>query len=55
MTATENLGRELLVRVRTGNHTLSALTDDKSVREGDAVALDIPLERAHFFRKETEP
>jgi multiple sugar transport system ATP-binding protein len=55
VTATENLGRELLVRVRTGSHTLSVLTDDKSVREGDAVALDIPLERAHFFRKESEP
>jgi multiple sugar transport system ATP-binding protein len=55
VTATENLGRELLVRVRTGNHTLSVLTDDKSVREGDAVALDIPLERGHFFRKESDP
>jgi multiple sugar transport system ATP-binding protein len=53
--AVENLGRESLVHVRTGVHTLSVLTDDKSVREGDAVALDIPLERAHFFRKESEP
>ncbi len=53
--AVENLGRELLLHVRTGGLTLSVLSGEKSFREGDAVALTIPLESAHFFRKEGDP
>ena len=52
--AVENLGRETLLQVRVGDRTLSVLTEDKSIREGDTVALDVPLQRAHFFRKESE-
>jgi multiple sugar transport system ATP-binding protein len=50
--AVENLGRETLLQVRVGDRTLSVLTEDKTIGEGNAVALDIPLEKAHFFRKE---
>lgn len=53
--AMENLGRGTLLQVRVDDRTLSVLTEDKSIREGDAVSLDIPLERGHFFRKESEP
>ncbi|MGA6992906.1 MAG: ABC transporter ATP-binding protein [Candidatus Deferrimicrobiaceae bacterium] len=53
--ASENLGRELLLQVRVDGLPLSALTNDKSIREGEAVALDIPLECAHFYRKESKP
>ena len=49
--AVENLGRETLLQVRVGDRTLSVLTEDKSIGEGNAVALDIPLEKAHFFKK----
>jgi ABC-type sugar transport system ATPase subunit len=48
--AVENLGRETLLQVRVGDCTLSVLTEDKSIGEGNAVALDIPLGKAHFFR-----
>ena len=55
VTSLENLGREVLLQVRVDGLPLSVLTNDKSIREGDTVALDIPLEAAHFFRKESEP
>ena len=51
VTAVENLGRELLVQVRVGEATLSVLTADKTIREGESCALEIPLEAAHFFRE----
>ncbi|MDH3383500.1 MAG: TOBE domain-containing protein [Deltaproteobacteria bacterium] len=47
--ALENLGREVLLQVRVDGLPLSVLTNDKSIREGEAVALDIPLEAAHFY------
>ncbi len=49
--ALENLGREVLLQVRADGLPLSVLSSDKSIREGEAVALDIPLEAAHFFAK----
>jgi multiple sugar transport system ATP-binding protein len=52
VTAAENLGREILLTVRAGAHTLTAFTDDRSIAEGDPVTLDIPLEEAHFYREE---
>jgi len=54
VTAVEDLGRESLLQVRVGDTTLSVLTEDKSIGEGNAVALDIPLEKAHFFKKERD-
>jgi len=51
VTALENLGREVLLQVRVDGLPLSVLTNDKSIREGEAVALDIPLEAAHFYEK----
>jgi len=51
VTALENLGREVLLEVRVDGLPLSVLTNDKSIREGEAVALDIPLEAAHFYGK----
>jgi len=30
----------------------SVLTGDKTIRKGQAVSPDIPLEKAHFFREE---
>jgi multiple sugar transport system ATP-binding protein len=53
VTAAENLGREFLLTVRAGAHTLTAFTDDRSIAEGDPVTLDIPLEKAHFYREES--
>jgi multiple sugar transport system ATP-binding protein len=50
--AAENLGREILLTVRAGAHILTAFTTDRSIAEGDPVTLDIPLEAAHFYRKE---
>lgn len=50
--AAENLGREVLLQVRTGRHTLSVLTGDKDVGVGDSVALSIPVSSAHFYGKE---
>ena len=50
--AVENLGREVLLQVRTGRHTLSVLTRDKDVGAGDSVALSIPVSSAHFYGKE---
>ena len=45
-------GREVLLQVRTGRHTLSVLTRDKDVGAGDSVALSIPVSSAHFYGKE---
>ena len=53
VTAIENLGRELLLRVRIDDSVLAILTDDKSFREGDSVAPSIDPGAAHFF-PETE-
>lgn len=51
VTAVENLGRELLLRVRIDSTVLTALTEDRSFREGDPVAPAIDLGAAHFFRE----
>lgn len=53
--AAENLGRESLLRVRMGDREISVLTRDKTVGEGDAVALFLPMEFAHFFGEEIAP
>ncbi len=50
--AVENLGREFLLRVRVEDHTLSVLTNRKTIGEGQTVSLDLLLEKAHFFREE---
>lgn len=39
----------LLARLVT---SLSVLTGDKTIGEGQAVSPDIPPEKAHFFREE---
>jgi multiple sugar transport system ATP-binding protein len=51
VTAVENLGRELLLRVAIDDAVLSLLTDDRSFREGDPVAPVIDMGAAHFFRE----
>ncbi len=48
--AVENLGRELLLRVKIEDTELAILTEDRSFREGDTVAPAIDLRAAHFFR-----
>jgi multiple sugar transport system ATP-binding protein len=53
--AAENLGREILLTVRAGAHILTAFTTDRSIAEGDPVTLDIPPEKAHFYREESAP
>jgi len=53
--AAKNLGREILLTVRAGTHILNAFPDDRSIGEGDPVALDIPLEAVHFYREESSP
>jgi multiple sugar transport system ATP-binding protein len=55
VTAVEDLGRESLLQVRMGEMSLSVLTGDKTVREGETVVLDIPLEEAHFFAEGNGP
>jgi multiple sugar transport system ATP-binding protein len=55
VTAVENLGRESLLQVRVGEATLSVLSGDKTIREGETVALEIPLDTAHFFREGDGP
>ncbi len=50
LAAVENLGRESLLHVLAGGHRLSVLCEDKSLGEGDAVALDIPPDAVHVFR-----
>ncbi len=55
VTAVEDLGRESLLQVRMGEMSLSVLTGDKTVREGETVVLDIPPEEAHFFAEGNGP
>ncbi len=55
VTAVEDLGRESLIQVRVGEDNLSVLSGDKTIREGETVALEIPLDAAHFFREGNGP
>lgn len=52
--AAENLGRESLLHVLVGSHRLSVLSSDKTIGEGDAVALDFPPEAVHVFPETDE-
>jgi multiple sugar transport system ATP-binding protein len=51
----ENLGRETLVRVRIGEYAFSVLTGDRRFREGEAVAIVVPLDQALFFAEGEGP
>lgn len=52
VSAVESMGREELVHVLAGGSTISVFSKGASFREGDAVAIDIPMEAAHFFGRD---